>query len=129
MSQTTTQFFIDFIQEYGSAWNNYDVDKIISSYHTPCFIFKTGKLFTNLTEEAKKNYFYNLLVDYRRQGYARAEIPQCDVKMLGKNSALVSVNWVCKKDDGTVVFDFWDSYHIVNMDGFWKILDDTVHDE
>lgn len=86
-------------------------------------------MYSNLTEGAKKKYFTDLLADYRKQGYTNAEIPNCEVKILGKNSALVSVNWLCNREDGTVVFDFWDSYQIVLIDDVWSILNDTVHDE
>lgn len=40
MKNPATQFFVDFMWKYKEAWNNFDVDKIVASYHTPCFIFK-----------------------------------------------------------------------------------------
>jgi len=129
MQNRTAQFFIDFMQAYKDAWNHFDVDGIIAFYHMPCFIFKNGQVYSNPTEKSRQKYFTDLLADYRIQGYAKAEIPNMEVKKLGRNSSLVSVNWLCKKEDGTVVFDFWDSYQVVLMDGKWAILNDTVHDE
>ena len=123
-----TEFFIDFIQQYGHAWDNYDLQAILNCYHTPCFIFKSGKLFVNLTEEAKRQYFWDLLESYRQQDYEKAEIPHCEIKLLGQDSALITVEWVCKRSDGTIAFDFWDNYHLIRIDARWKILGDTVYE-
>ncbi len=122
------EFFKKFITDYGQAWDNYDLQTIIDHYYTPCFIFKAGKVYANVTEEVKLRYFQNLLEAYQQQRVSQAEIPHCEVKSLGDNSALVTVEWVCKRADGAVVFDYWDSYHLIRIDRQWKILDDTVHD-
>ena len=122
------EFFRDFIKIYGRAFDNYDLQSILDYYYTPCFIFKAGKVYANVTEEAKQRYFQDLLKDYRRQQVTQAEIPHFEVKILGDNSALVTVEWVCRRADGSVVFDFWDSYFLIHIDGRWRILGDTVHD-
>jgi len=67
MQNPMAQFFIDFMQEYREAWNNLDVEKIVDSYHTPCFIFKNGQVYSNTAQEAKIQYFTDLLADYRAQ--------------------------------------------------------------
>ena len=124
----TTDFFEKFIKEYGQAWDGYDLQTILRFYYTPCFIFKSGTVFANVTEEIKLNYFRDLLEAYRQQDYAKAEIPHTEVKSLGQDSALVTVEWVCKRADGTVAFDFLDSYHLIHINNEWKILGDTVYD-
>jgi hypothetical protein len=100
--QMEKQFFVDFIKRYGQAWDNYDLQTILHLYHTPCFIYKSGKLFANLTEEDKLRYFQELLQSYRQQDYAKAEIPHCEIKALGPDSALVTVEWVCRRADGGI---------------------------
>jgi hypothetical protein len=124
----TDEFFFDFISRYGRAFDNFDIQTILNYYHTPCFIFKSGKLFANLTENTKFKYFRDLLEDYRQEGYANAEIPNFELKRMGQDSVLITVEWVCKRSDGTIAFDFWDSYHLIYLDGNWKILGDTVYD-
>jgi len=122
------EFFRDFITNYGRAWDNYDLQTILDYYYMPCFIFKAGQVFANMTERSKYHYFQNLLSAYQQQGVVQAEIPNFEMKTLGDNSALITVEWICKRADRAVVFDFWDSYHLIRIDGRWKILDDTVHD-
>lgn len=122
------EFFFDFITTYGHAFDNYDLQFILDTYHTPCFIFKLGTLYTNLTEVQKRQYFQDLLTSYRQQGYANAEIPHFEIKSLGQDSALITVEWVCKRSDNSIAFDFWDSYYLIHIDGKWKILGDTVYE-
>lgn len=131
MSQSNSippiEFFKDFMMKYGDAWDNYDLQTILKYYHTPCFIFKSGVLFANLTEETKLQYFQDLLASYRQQEYSYAEIHNFDLKVLGPDSAMVTVRWICKQSDGSIAFDYWDSYHLIHIDGMWKILGDTVY--
>lgn len=122
------KFFLDFITRYGYAFDNYDLQTILNYYHTPCFIFKSGTLFANLTEDTKLKYFQDLLKSYRQEGFSNAEIPNFEVKRMGRESVLITVEWLCKRNDGTIAFDFWDSYHLILINGNWKILGDTVYD-
>ena len=124
----SNELFVNLIKRYGQAFDEYDLQTILDFYHTPCYIYKSKTLFANQTEEVKVRYFTELLESYRQQAYARAETPHIDVQMLGTDSALITVEWLCKRADDTVVFDFWDTYHFIRIDGAWKILGDTVYD-
>ena len=125
----SNESFVNLIKRYGQAWDESDLPTILVFYYTPSFIYKSKTLFTNLTEEVKVRYFTELLESYRQQAYAKAETPHIEVQMLGTDSALVTVEWVCKRADGAVAFDFWDSYHLIYIDREWKILGDTVYDK
>lgn len=70
----STEFFKHFITDYGQAWDNYDLQTILDYYYTPCFIFKAGKVYNHLSEEAKTRYFHDLLEVYH-QTVIRAETP------------------------------------------------------
>jgi hypothetical protein len=124
--QPTNDFFEAYIRRYGRAFDEYDLETIMAYYHTPCFIFKGGRLYANVTEAVKRNYFQDLLESYRREGYAAAEIPEMEIKPLGQESVLLTVRWVCHRADGSLAFDFWDSYFLIYINGEWKMLGDTV---
>ena len=120
-------FFEAYIRRYGRAFDEYDLETILAYYHTPCFVFKGGSLFANVNEAVKRDYFQDLLDAYRREGYAAAEISQMEVKPLGWESVLLTVRWICRRADGSLAFDFWDSYFLIQIDGEWNILGDTVY--
>ena len=69
----SNEFFVNLLKRYGQAFDEYDLQTILDFYHTPCFIYKSKTLFTNLTEEVKTRYFTELLESYRQQAYAKAE--------------------------------------------------------
>lgn len=121
------EFFLDYITRYGQAFDNYDLETILDYYQTPCFIFKSGILFANVIEEIKRKYFQDLLNSYRQEAYANAEIPNFELKGMGKDCMLITVEWVCKRNDGSLAFDFWASYFLIYIKGKWKILGDTVY--
>ena len=125
---SSNEFFVNLIKRYGQAWDEYDLQTILNYYHTLCFIYKNKTLFTNLTQAIKVRYFTDLLESYRQQSYAKAETPHIEVHMLGSDSALVTVEWLCKRADGSIVFDYWDTYHFIYINDTWKILGDTVYD-
>lgn len=122
------EFYLDYITRYGQAFDNYDLETILDYYHTPCFIFKSGILFSNVNQQIKREYFQDLLDSYRKEGYANAEIPNFEIIRMGTDSVLITVEWVCKRSDGSLAFDFWDSYFLILIDGLWKILGDTVYE-
>jgi hypothetical protein len=127
-SPSSDEFFRNFITKYGEAWDEYDLETILDYYHLPSFVFKEGHVFANTTPDAKHRYFKDLVGTYEQERIVHADIPHFAEKSLGENSALVTVEWVCKRADGSAGFDFWDPYLLIRVEGQWKILGDTVHD-
>ena len=122
------EFFENYMIEYGQAFDNYDIEAILKHYHTPSFVFKAGKLIANINEDTQRRYFLDLLKTNRESGYDKVYIESFDVQMFGHDSALITINWVFRRENGETVFDFWDSYLLGHIDGQWKILGDTVYD-
>ena len=122
------ELFQSLMRDYGAAWDNYSLARILDYYHTPCFVFKAQRVFFHPTDEAKRNYFSTLLDHYRDAGVDHSDIPELHVLPMGDNSAIVTANWVSRSKDGAVIWDFRDSYHWIRMAGDWRILGDTVHE-
>ena len=118
----------NFIAAYLAAWNEEDVDRIADSYATPSFVVKGGQVLRQLDEVAKQGYFANLIADNAREGPHTWEIGGLDERRLGKNAALITVRWVARRPDHTMIWDFLDSYLISARDGRWHILGDVVHE-
>jgi hypothetical protein len=41
---------------------------------------------------------------------------------------MVTVRWHCRRPDGSMLWDFLDSYLLAAEQGRWRILGDVVHD-
>jgi hypothetical protein len=48
---------------------------------------------------------------------------------LGRDAAMITVHWIGRWPDQSVLWDFRDSYLLADDDGRWKILGDVVHND
>jgi hypothetical protein len=93
-----------FMASYTEAWNTGDLDRA-----------------------AKHRYFAELLAGNRRQGPHTWSIADLDPLPLGRDAAMVTVRWVCRRPDGSTIWEFLDSYLLAPEQGGWRILGDVVH--
>lgn len=116
-----------FMGSYAEAWNRGDLDLIVGAYATPCFVVKGGQVLRHQDEAAKRGYFADLLAGNRREGPHTWSIAELDARPLGRDAAMVTVRWVCRRPDGSTIWDFVDSYLVAFEQGRWRILSDVVH--
>ena len=56
------------------------------------------------------------------------ELDEVDLRRLGRDGALVTVGWTCRRHDGSVIWEFPDSYLLAAEGGHWWIVGDVVHE-
>ena len=117
-----------FMTAYAEAWNAGDLDGIVGAYATPCFVVKGGRVLRHEDEAAKASYFGDLLARNRREGPHTWSIGNLERRPLGSDAAMVTVRWHCRRSDGSMLWDFLDSYLLASEQGRWRILGDVVHD-
>jgi len=117
-----------FMSSYCEAWNREDLDAILDAYHEPSFTYKYGTLHAFMDAESRRKYVAGFIEVNRQEGPATWEIASFAVIDLGRNSSLVTARWAFRRPDGSVVWDFVDSYHLCRFDGRWKFLVRTLHD-
>jgi hypothetical protein len=111
---------------YRNAWNEGDLDTIVQTYATPCFVVKGGRVLHHPDEAAKRAYFGELLAGNQAQGSHVWHIAELDDHALGADAALTTVRWVAQRPDRSVLWDFVDSYLLALDSGQWRILGDVV---
>ncbi len=117
-----------FMAAYTRAWNSGDLEGIAAAYATPCFVVKGGRVLRHEDEAAKRRYFGSLLTSNRREGAHTWTIDHLDPRQLGRGAAMVTVHWICRRPDGSTIWDFLDSYLLAPDQDGWRILGDVVHD-
>jgi len=117
-----------FMDRYCEAWNREDLDAILDAYHVPSFTYKYGTLHAFMDAESRRKYVAGFIEVNRQEGPATWEIASFAVIDLGRNCSLVTARWAFRRPDGSVVWDFVDSYHLCRFDGRWKFLVRTLHD-
>jgi hypothetical protein len=118
-----------FLRWYQRAWNDLDLDRILDAYATPCFVVKGGRVLHHQDDAAKARYFGELLDGNRRQGPHRWDLGDLEQRPLGRDGALVTVCWTCRRPDGSAIWEFLDSYLLASERGRWWIVGDVVHEE
>jgi hypothetical protein len=116
------------MSSYCEAWNREDLDAILDAYHVPSFTYKDGMLHAFLDAASRREYVADFIEENRKEGPATWEIVDFAVTDLGRNSSLVTARWAFRRPDGSVVWDFIDSYHLCRFDGRWEFLVRTLHD-
>jgi hypothetical protein len=99
-----------FIGAYAEAWNSGDLHGIVGAYATPCVVVKDGWVLRHDDVAAKHRYFGDLLASNRREGQHTWSVAELEPRPLGRDAAMVTVRWVCRRPDDSVIWDFLDSY-------------------
>jgi hypothetical protein len=63
-----------------------------------------------------------LLGQYRNAGIDHSDIHDMQLLPLGEHSTDVTVRWVSRGSDDTVIWDYRDSYWWIWSEGQWKII-------
>jgi SnoaL-like domain len=106
-----------------------DVDAIGAVYEAPVMAVREGRLIHLADTTAVREHLAELMAAYARSGAARADIADLDVEALGRSSAFATVHWHVQAADGTLLKDFRTTYHLVRVEGGWRILSYTNHDD
>ena len=108
-------------------WNTNDVDAIGNAYATPCFVVKAGQVLRHNDDAAKRRYFAELLASNNQEGPHTWSIGDLKLQRLGSDATLVTVRWIARRPDQSLLWDFLDSYLLALEDGQWRIWGDVVH--
>jgi hypothetical protein len=118
---------VDFLGWYRDGWNALDLDRILDAYATPCFVAKGGRVLHLRDHAAKARHFGDLLAGNRGQGPHRWDLGDVDLRRLGRDGALVTVGWTCRRPDGSTIWEFPDSHLLAAERGRWWVVGDVVH--
>jgi hypothetical protein len=120
--------FDSFFARYAEQYMASDVDAISAVYEAPLLAVREGRAIHLSDRAAVRDHLGELMAAYQNAGAAQADIADIDVKDLGKSSAMVTVRWRVLDGTGALVRDFHTTYHVLRVDGEWRILSYTNHD-
>lgn len=106
-----------------------DIDAIGALYEAPLMAVREGRVKHFSDREAVRTHLAKLMAAYQDAGATRAGIADIHVTTLGKSSSMVTVHWHVRDATGAMVRDFRTTYHILRVDGTWRILSYTNHDD
>jgi hypothetical protein len=116
-----------FFDGYMRSFDLLDGDSAASHYSVPSFVVKNGDI-NKIDEAEMSGYFSDLMTSNAEAGEHGWEIAEFDVARLAANGAIVTIRWVARRPDHSVIWDFWDTYVVGDDGDGWRILGDIVHD-
>lgn len=119
------QFFAQYAERYMAS----DVNAISAVCEAPLLAVREGRAIHVPDEAAVREHFAELMEAYERAGAARADIAKLDVVPLGSSSVIATVRWLVLDAAGALLRDFRCTYHLLRIDGAWRILSYTNHDD
>jgi len=117
-----------FFQDYASAFESFDGNRIASFYHAPCLTMRAdGSIHCLQTQEDVRRFFQNVANTYHAEGYRSGRLLDFEVVPIGARSALATMSWETLREDGSVVRRWRQSYNTARVGGQWKVLVSTIH--
>ena len=117
-----------FFAHYAERYMASDVDAISATYEAPMLAVREGRGIHLGDRTAMRQHFAELMSAYAHSGAARADIAVLDVVSLGTSSVVATVHWNVRDTGGGLIKDFHTTYHLLRVDGSWRILSYTNHD-
>jgi ketosteroid isomerase-like protein len=117
-----------FMAAYLDAWNEGDIERICDAYHDRANIFQAGAV--QASDPTSRLAYLGGWVDMTRPDLAqgtRWECPTMSVEPLGTDATMVTVRWVFRRTDATVLQDYNDTYLLGRIGGRWVVVADLIH--
>ena len=115
-----------FFETYRDCFNRLDGPSAADHYTAPSFVVKNGRV-VRIDAETKVDYFNSLMSGNAAEGEHIWEIAGLDMQQAATNGAIVTVHWIARRPEGSILWDFLDSYIVADDGKGWSIMGDIVH--
>jgi ketosteroid isomerase-like protein len=117
-----------FLKDYMDAFIACDGARIAHAYHAPCVTVRAdGSIHSFQSENEIQSFFQRLADTYYRDGSRDWKYENLEVLPLGERSALATLDWEMRREDGSAIRRWKQSYNFVAVDGRLRILASTFH--
>jgi len=119
--------FEDYFRSYALAFDAFDAERIASYFHCPCMMVNANAVASFDTREAILRNMEGILRHHEGEGYDHARVGEFRVDRQAENLVTASLRWRVYKSDGSILWDWINSYNLVDYGDGWKILVSTSH--
>lgn len=117
-----------FLERYGDAFNRVAADEIAQMYHLPSMTVRGDGSVHVFTEVANiRDFMGTVAKTYYDEGNRASSFDELSVLPVGEQSAVASLRWTLRRDDGTPIREWRQSYNLVRSKGSWQFLLSTFH--
>jgi len=116
-----------FFERYLAAWSN--PIQLARFYNEPFIAARGGAIRLNRTRKDVEGFFREIDEKYRAKGFDGGKLLAIDVTELGVNGSRATIRWAYQDRAGRTLWESTFSYNLYGVDGAWKIVLQTLHDE
>jgi hypothetical protein len=113
---------------YTRAFQTLEPDAAAPYCHAPCLFISPRGVRAMVSAPEVRAFLAQVMADLRVRGYARSEVMSRHVQPLGGRIALLTVNRVRFRTDGTEMERVGETYTFLETVGGWKIVAAAMHD-
>jgi hypothetical protein len=119
---------IDFLERYGDAFNRVAADEIAEMYYLPSLTVRGDGSVHVFTEVADvRDFMGSVAKVYYDEGNRASSFDELSVRPVGGQSAVASLRWMLRREDGTSIREWRQTYNLVRSKGSWKFILSTFH--
>jgi ketosteroid isomerase-like protein len=120
----------NFFHDYNDAFLATDGARIANFYRFPCLTLRgSGELLHMATVEDGRTLFENVARSYHDEGNRASTFAILDTVPVGGRSVLVTMDWELRRDDGSAIRGWRQSYNLIHSGDGWRIVLSTFHIE
>lgn len=118
----------DFLERYGDAFNRVAADEIAEMYHLPSLTVRgDGSVHVFTAVADVRDFMGTVAKTYHDEGNRAGSFDELSVLPIGGQSAVASLRWTLRRDDGTPIREWRQTYNLVRSKGSWQFLLSTFH--
>lgn len=113
---------------YREAYDRLDAAAAAACFSPPSFVIGRGGIARFGTDDSEA-YLAAVMETNAAEGELAWELADLHIVSPAANGAIAAVNWIARRPDRSVLWDFHVTYVVVEEEGRWAILGAIVHDE
>ena len=118
----------NLFKQYQTAFLTYDIEAVISCYHLPCTLNTPDKIVLLLNESDCHDEFSEIFTQLKSVATSNVVAKKSSFMKMSEKLYLVCINWDFLDGQGQVFADFAAIYHVIDIDGTFKIMNVISHE-
>jgi hypothetical protein len=118
----------DFFERYQRLFDQQDWPAFAALFHEPALSVRGDGTVMAIPNHLEGAHLYAQVAQaWRAEGYARFDMQNFEVTEMGKDSRLVTFDWLMMRGDGSCIRRWRQSYQLIRGAQGWRVLSSTFH--
>lgn len=117
-----------FFGSYTACYNRLDARCAAAHHADPSFVANRGQV-VRINADTMFDYFDAVFSENAAEGEHVWEVAALDMNQMAPNGAVVTVDWIARRPDGSILWTSRATYMLADDGTGWSIWGDIVHTE